>query len=118
MQRIVYCIELPNSDAAYTEAHEWVRKDSDGTFTVGITEYAQEQLGDVCFIELPSEEQEFQKGTALFLSSFVSCYGIKSISHVSITRSPSVRSARPSPARNGRRAIHPVQETVLSRSKV
>jgi len=37
----------------YTESHEWVRRESDGTLTIGITDHAQEALGDLVFIELP-----------------------------------------------------------------
>ena len=40
------------SDIRYTEDHEWVRIDGD-TATVGITDYAQEQLGDIVFIDMP-----------------------------------------------------------------
>ena len=37
----------------YAKSHEWVRSEADGTVTVGITEHAQELLGDIVFIELP-----------------------------------------------------------------
>jgi glycine cleavage system H protein len=37
----------------YTKSHEWVRAEADGTVTVGITDHAQELLGDLVFIELP-----------------------------------------------------------------
>ena len=37
----------------YTKSHEWVRLEDDGTVTVGITEHAQELLGDLVFVELP-----------------------------------------------------------------
>ena len=37
----------------YTQDHEWVRTEGDGTVTIGITAYAQEQLGDIVFVELP-----------------------------------------------------------------
>ena len=37
----------------YTQDHEWVRREADGTLTVGITAHAQEQLGDLVFVELP-----------------------------------------------------------------
>lgn len=37
----------------YTKSHEWVRRESDGTFTVGITEHAQDLMGDMVFVELP-----------------------------------------------------------------
>jgi glycine cleavage system H protein len=41
------------TDLRYTRDHEWVRKESDGTMTVGITEFAAKQLGEVVFVELP-----------------------------------------------------------------
>lgn len=37
----------------YAESHEWARLEADGTVTVGITDHAQEALGDVVFVELP-----------------------------------------------------------------
>ena len=37
----------------YAESHEWVRKEADGLMTVGITDHAQELLGDLVFVELP-----------------------------------------------------------------
>jgi len=37
----------------YTASHEWVRKEDDGTVSIGITDFAQEALGDVVFVELP-----------------------------------------------------------------
>ena len=42
-------MKLPK-DLRYTESHEWLRRESDGTFTVGITDHAQEQLGDIVFV--------------------------------------------------------------------
>ncbi len=45
----------------YTEEHEWVRVDG-GVGTVGITAYAQEQLGDVVFVELPEPGRKVEKG--------------------------------------------------------
>lgn len=44
------------SDLKYTKSHEWVRDNGDETVTVGITEHAQELLGDVVFVELPELE--------------------------------------------------------------
>ena len=41
------------SKLKYTRSHEWIRTESDGTITVGITNHAQELLGDLVFIELP-----------------------------------------------------------------
>jgi glycine cleavage system H protein len=45
-------MNLPD-DLKYAETHEWVRVESDGTLTVGITEHAQESLGDIVSFELP-----------------------------------------------------------------
>lgn len=45
----------------FTESHEWVRVDAD-TATVGITAYAQDQLGDVVFVELPDTGKTVAKG--------------------------------------------------------
>ena len=42
-------------DLQYTKSHEWVRAE-DGTVTIGITDHAQEELGDVVFVELPDVE--------------------------------------------------------------
>ncbi|MCG8516948.1 MAG: glycine cleavage system protein GcvH [Pseudomonadales bacterium] len=44
--------EMP-ANVKYIETHQWVRDDGDGTATVGITDFAQEQLGDVVYIGLP-----------------------------------------------------------------
>jgi glycine cleavage system H protein len=46
----------------FTEEHEWIRVDADGTATVGITSYAQEQLGDVVYVELPPLGKAVTKG--------------------------------------------------------
>ena len=45
----------------YTDEHEWIDVEGD-TATVGITEYAQEQLGDVVFVDVPGEGKQFDKG--------------------------------------------------------
>ncbi|GIW12425.1 MAG: glycine cleavage system protein GcvH [Chloroflexi bacterium] len=48
----------------YTREHEWVRFEDDGTVTMGITEFAQEQLGDVVYVDLPpvgSTVKQFEK---------------------------------------------------------
>lgn len=42
-------------DLKYAATHEWVRLDADGLVTIGITDHAQELLGDIVFIELPKE---------------------------------------------------------------
>ena len=50
-------------DLQYTKTHEWVRREGD-TATVGITDHAQDELGDVVFIELPEEGASFGAGDA------------------------------------------------------
>ncbi len=50
-------------DVKYQKSHEWARKD--GTlFTIGISDYAQDSLGDVVFVELPEKGKVVQKGEA------------------------------------------------------
>ena len=46
------------SNLKYTKSHEWVRIEGDGTITVGITDHAQELLGDLVFVELPDVGKE------------------------------------------------------------
>jgi glycine cleavage system H protein len=50
------------ADLKYTESHEWVRAEADGTLTVGITEYAQDALGDIVYVELPAVGKSFTAG--------------------------------------------------------
>ena len=50
------------ADLKYTASHEWVRLEGDGTITVGITEYAQDALGDIVFVELPSVGNTYGAG--------------------------------------------------------
>src|SRR3990167_8244641 len=49
----------------YTESHEWVRLENDDTVTVGITDHAQHQLGDLVFVELPDNNSGMEKGDEL-----------------------------------------------------
>lgn len=46
----------------FTESHEWVRDNGDGTVTIGISEHAQEMLGDVVFVDLPEIEDQIDAG--------------------------------------------------------
>ena len=50
-------------DLRYTDAHEWVRESPDGVLRVGITDYAQAQLGDVVFVDLPAVGDAVTAGT-------------------------------------------------------
>jgi len=49
------------ADLSYTEEHEYVRKAKDGTVEIGITDYAQGELGDIVYIELPKVGTKFSK---------------------------------------------------------
>ena len=51
----------------YAESHEWVLDNGDGTVTIGITDHAQELLGDVVFVELPEVGSEIEKGSEFSL---------------------------------------------------
>jgi glycine cleavage system H protein len=53
--------ELPG-DLRYTSEHEWLRKEEDGSVTIGITDHAQSALGDLVFVELPDIGQELEAG--------------------------------------------------------
>jgi glycine cleavage system H protein len=53
------------AELKYTESHEWVRPEPDGTITVGITDHAQEALGDLVFIELPQVGRKADAGEAI-----------------------------------------------------
>jgi glycine cleavage system H protein len=52
------------ADLRYTSSHEWVRDNGDGTVTVGITDHAQEQLGDLVFVETPEIGNAVEAGEA------------------------------------------------------
>ncbi|MEM8662315.1 MAG: glycine cleavage system protein GcvH [Pseudomonadota bacterium] len=50
------------AELKYASSHEWARLEEDGTVTVGITDHAQEALGDVVFVELPDEGSALAAG--------------------------------------------------------
>lgn len=52
------------SDLRYAESHEWVSQEEEGVVKVGISDHAQEQLGDLVFVELPEEGETFGRGDA------------------------------------------------------
>ncbi len=55
--------EVP-TDLRYTSSHEWARLEEDGTVTVGISDHAQDALGDLVFVELPEIGSELAQGDA------------------------------------------------------
>ena len=57
-------MKLPK-DLRYTASHEWARREPDGTVSVGITDHAQEQLGDIVFVEAPKPGRKVAAGESV-----------------------------------------------------
>ena len=89
-------------DLKYSEEHEWVRVDGN-VATVGITDYAQDSLGDIVYLELPNEGDAFSKGDTIG-----SVESVKAVSeiysplsgtvtevHASLTDQPELANAEP-----------------------
>ncbi len=55
--------EIP-TDVRYTSSHEWARLEDDGTITIGISDHAQDALGDIVFVELPEVDAKIEQGEA------------------------------------------------------
>jgi glycine cleavage system H protein len=53
--------DLPG-DLMYTSEHEWLRREDDGSVTIGITDHAQAALGDLVYVELPEVGQDLENG--------------------------------------------------------
>jgi len=53
------------AELRYTESHEWVRAQADGSVQVGITDFAQDALGDLVYIELPEVGKSFTAGQVI-----------------------------------------------------
>ena len=53
--------DLPG-DLLYTTEHEWLRREDDGTVSIGITDHAQAALGDLVYVELPEVNQDVESG--------------------------------------------------------
>lgn len=74
------------STIKFTEDHEWIRMEDDGTATVGITDYAQDQLGDLVFVELPDAGGDINQGDEIAVIESVKAAGeIKSPASGNIT---------------------------------
>ncbi|MBQ4288520.1 MAG: glycine cleavage system protein GcvH [Clostridia bacterium] len=61
----------------YLDSHEWVRDEGEGVFTIGISDYAQESLGDIVFVNLPEVGDEVEIG-----GSFADVESVKAVSDV------------------------------------
>ena len=76
-------LNLPD-DIFYSDDHEWAKKDGD-TVKIGISDYAQDQLGDIVFVELPEVGDTFEKG-----EEFGTLESVKAVSEVFIPLSGEV----------------------------
>lgn len=63
------------STLKFTDDHEWLKLETDGSVTVGITDYAQEQLGDVVYVELPEVGTTFDAGKEMAVVESVKAAG-------------------------------------------
>jgi len=63
------------SNEKYTEDHEWLRANEDGTVSIGITDYAQEQLGDIVYVELPKAGASFDANSEMAVVESVKAAG-------------------------------------------
>lgn len=52
------------ADLKYTQSHEWIKTGSDGSVAIGITDHAQEALGDIVFVEVPQKGRKLKAGEA------------------------------------------------------
>ncbi len=69
-------MSAPN-DLLYTKTHEWVKKNADGSALVGLTDYAQKELGDLVFVNLPQEGDP-----VTVAESFADVESVKAVSEV------------------------------------
>ena len=63
------------TEIKYTKDHQWIRLEDNGNAVVGITDYAQQQLGDVVFVELPTDGAEVARDAQLALVESVKSAG-------------------------------------------
>ena len=65
------------SNLLYTKSHEWLQEMGDGSYRLGLTDYAQDQLGDLVFVNLPQEGDSVEVGSA-----FADVESVKAVSDV------------------------------------
>ena len=75
-------MNIPN-DVCYTKSHEWVKFAEDGSATVGLTDYAQNELGDLVFVNLPMPGDTFAAG-----DTFADVESVKAVSDWPMLRKP------------------------------
>jgi glycine cleavage system H protein len=85
-------LNLPD-DVRYTDDHEWAKKDGD-VVRIGISDYAQDQLGDIVFVELPEVGSSFDKG-----EEFGTVESVKAVSELYMPMGGEVDGRQRSPGR-------------------
>lgn len=78
-------MNLPN-ELKYSKSHEWVRFLDDGSVRIGLTDFAQKELGDIVFVNLPQEGDSVEAGTA-----FADVESVKAVSDIYSPVSGTVR---------------------------
>ena len=58
-------MSIVHENLRYTQTHEWVRREADGSVTMGLTDYAQHQMGEIVMVDLPAAGREVSKGDSL-----------------------------------------------------
>jgi glycine cleavage system H protein len=76
MGRMIRDMNLPE-DLRYTKEHEWVKKEGDNKVRIGITDFAQDELGDIVFVELPETDEALEAE-----ESFGSVESVKTVSEL------------------------------------
>lgn len=79
--------EFHMSTLKFTTAHEWLRAEDDGVVCLGISDYAQEQLGDIVYVELPDVDARFENGANLAVIE-----SVKAVGEINIPFAGTVRS--------------------------
>ncbi len=85
--------EFHMSTLKFTAAHEWLRAEDGGVVCLGISDYAQEQLGDIVYVELPEVDARFESGANLAVIESVKAVGEINIPFAGTVRSVNERLA-------------------------
>jgi glycine cleavage system H protein len=78
------------SELKYTASHEWVKILGDGSYEIGLTDYAQKELGDIVFVNLPQEGDSLTAG-----ASFADVESVKAVSDIFSPMSGTVKEINP-----------------------
>ena len=79
----------------YTEEHEWVRREDDGTLVIGITDHAQQQLGELVYVELPEVGRILKTGDAMAVVVYAPLAGAVRAVNPALTAEPELVNTDP-----------------------